>query len=302
MATNYPTSLDSFTNPTATDTLDSATVPHAAQHDNINDAVLAVETALGANLSNVVLPTRSISTTAPLTGGGDLSANRTLAVSAGSTSTAGVLQLTDSTSSTSTTTAATPNAVKSAYDLGNGALLKYATPWQTKYRSTYWYESKVIATITSSTYSQNRVYCYPLFVQESITIDRLGVECTVLSASTTWRIGLYNSDSNGLPTTVLLDAGTVDTSTTGAKTITVSQTLTAGLYFIAGVWQGGTVSPTMRSYQVTLGNWSPVASNSQQTTNYATEYHVDGITGSLGTISTVSIGAAGVARTQFRIA
>lgn len=47
MATNYPSTLDSFTNPTATDTLDSATVPHAAQHDNINDAVVAIETELG---------------------------------------------------------------------------------------------------------------------------------------------------------------------------------------------------------------------------------------------------------------
>lgn len=47
MATNYPSSLDSFINPTATDTLDSATVPHAGQHDNINDAVLAIETELG---------------------------------------------------------------------------------------------------------------------------------------------------------------------------------------------------------------------------------------------------------------
>ena len=47
MATNYPSTLDSFTNPTATDTLDSATVPHAAQHDNINDAVTAIETELG---------------------------------------------------------------------------------------------------------------------------------------------------------------------------------------------------------------------------------------------------------------
>ena len=46
MATNFPTSLDTFVNPASTDTLDSATVPHAAQHDNINDAVLAVETAL----------------------------------------------------------------------------------------------------------------------------------------------------------------------------------------------------------------------------------------------------------------
>jgi len=47
VTTSYPTTLDSFTNPTATDTLDSATVPHAAQHDNINDAVLAIETELG---------------------------------------------------------------------------------------------------------------------------------------------------------------------------------------------------------------------------------------------------------------
>ena len=45
----------------------------------------------------------------------------TISVATGSTSTAGVLQLTDSTSSTSTTTAATPNAVKTAYDLANTA-------------------------------------------------------------------------------------------------------------------------------------------------------------------------------------
>jgi len=43
-------------------------------------------------------------------------------VVAGSTTGAGVLQLTDSTSSTSTTTAATPNAVKAAYDLASAAM------------------------------------------------------------------------------------------------------------------------------------------------------------------------------------
>ena len=43
------------------------------------------------------------------------------------TSSAGIVQLTDSTSSTSTTTAATPNAVKSAFDLANGAIAKTLT-------------------------------------------------------------------------------------------------------------------------------------------------------------------------------
>ena len=45
-------------------------------------------------------------------------------VAAGTTSARGTLQLTDSTSSTSITTAATPNAVKSAYDLAAAALPK----------------------------------------------------------------------------------------------------------------------------------------------------------------------------------
>ena len=43
-------------------------------------------------------------------------------IQAASTSNAGAVQLTDSTSSTSTTTAATPNSVKTAYDLANAAL------------------------------------------------------------------------------------------------------------------------------------------------------------------------------------
>lgn len=46
------------------------------------------------------------------------------AVPAASTSGEGVVQLTDSTSSTSTTTAATPNSVKMAYDLANAAIPK----------------------------------------------------------------------------------------------------------------------------------------------------------------------------------
>ena len=44
MATSYPASLDSFTNPTAVDTLDSP--PHDTQHADANDAIEAIETAL----------------------------------------------------------------------------------------------------------------------------------------------------------------------------------------------------------------------------------------------------------------
>lgn len=51
MATNFPTSLDSFTNPTSSNTL--ATVDHASQHANINDAVAALQTKVGINSSAV---------------------------------------------------------------------------------------------------------------------------------------------------------------------------------------------------------------------------------------------------------
>lgn len=53
MATNFPTSLDTFTNPTSSDAMNSVTVPHATQHANINDAVEALEAKVGVNSSAV---------------------------------------------------------------------------------------------------------------------------------------------------------------------------------------------------------------------------------------------------------
>ena len=61
---------------------------------------------------------------------GQLTAASNTAIRTGTTAQTGILQLTDSTSSTSTTTAATPNAVKSAYDLANsykGTITSIAT-------------------------------------------------------------------------------------------------------------------------------------------------------------------------------
>lgn len=51
MATNFPTNLDNFTNPTSGNTL--ASPDHAAQHANINDAVEALEAKVGVNSSAV---------------------------------------------------------------------------------------------------------------------------------------------------------------------------------------------------------------------------------------------------------
>jgi hypothetical protein len=49
MATNFPTSLDTFTNPNSGNTLDSPS--HSVQHSDINDAVEAIEAKIGVGSS-----------------------------------------------------------------------------------------------------------------------------------------------------------------------------------------------------------------------------------------------------------
>lgn len=64
-----------------------------------------------------------VTATTPLTGGGT-SGDITVGIQDGTTAQKGAVQLENSTSSTSTTTAAVPASVKSAYDLANGAIPK----------------------------------------------------------------------------------------------------------------------------------------------------------------------------------
>jgi len=74
-------------------------------------------------VTNDVGDITAVTASSPLTGGGTSGAI-TVGIQDATTSVKGAVQLTDSTSSTSTTTAATPNSVKSAYDLANAAVAK----------------------------------------------------------------------------------------------------------------------------------------------------------------------------------
>ena len=71
MTTNFPSSIDNFTNPTSSSTM--ASPSHSAQHADVNDAVEAIETALldGAPLhvddANERVGIRTTSPTASLT-------------------------------------------------------------------------------------------------------------------------------------------------------------------------------------------------------------------------------------------
>lgn len=85
----------------------------------------------------------------------------------------------------------------------------------------------------------------PVYFPQEQTITAIGIDVTTAAASSVVRLGLY-ADNNGVPDALILDAGTVDSSTTGAKAIAISQTVGPGMVWFAVATQGG--GPTLRSY------------------------------------------------------
>lgn len=86
----------------------------------ITNAYTKTETDTAINNVKYTLPNATSSVLGGVKVGTNIKVSSgTISVNNGSTSAKGVVQLTNSTSSTSTTTAATPNSVKSAYDLAN---------------------------------------------------------------------------------------------------------------------------------------------------------------------------------------
>jgi hypothetical protein len=69
---------------------------------------------------------------------------------------------------------------------------------------------------------------YPLFLPKSLAVDRIAVNvATAGAANSKIRLGAYKPNFDGT-FSLLFDAGTVDCSTTGAKEITINETLPAG--------------------------------------------------------------------------
>lgn len=101
------------------------------------------------------------------------------------------------------------------------------------------YTASSSITTASAGLTNNRLYYVPFLVTVSTTFDRIAVNhaANLAGAGSVARLGIYNS-SGGVPSTRLLDAGTVDLTTAAAfKAVTISQTLEPGLYWLACVAQ-----------------------------------------------------------------
>ncbi len=91
----------------------------------------------------------------------------------------------------------------------------------------------------------NKLIAMPIVVPVNITLDNIAIKVTTLAAGNA-RLGIYNDDGNMYPNALVLDAGTVDTSTTGVKTISINQALTGNnLYWLVVVFNA---TPTVNGF------------------------------------------------------
>ena len=92
---------------------------------------------------------------------------------------------------------------------------------------------------TGATLTANTTYYIPIYLP-TCSLDRIGFTAATYSVTGATRLGIYNTDTSGKPSTVLLDAGTVSPTANAQYTITISQNITAGWYYLALNKQGGT--------------------------------------------------------------
>lgn len=119
------------------------------------------------------------------------------------------------------------------------------------YRSQAWYSTPAGSSGTS-TLANLDANLQPFFVPVTTTFDRICTEITTGVASALVRLAIYNSHTDGLPGTVLLDAGTVSAGAAAFVSATISQSLSPGLYWLAVMGQTGNSSaPALRTASFT---------------------------------------------------
>jgi hypothetical protein len=163
----------------------------------------------------------AVNVTSPITGGGTSGAV-TIGVSAASTSASGVVQLSDSTSTTSSVLASTPTAVKAAYDLANTANTAAGTAQSTANSAT----TTANAAVPKSTVTTAGDVIY---ATGSAAVTRLGIGSTgqvltVASGVPSWATPSASSSTKLTYVTPSSDFTTSSTSLVDATGYTITFT------------------------------------------------------------------------------
>lgn len=114
--------------------------------------------------------------------------------------------------------------------------------------------------MTDQGVTPNTLYAYPVIINDRCLIDRMYVNVATGGASSTMRFGIYR-DLNGKPGSLIVDAGTVATTTTTLAVVTVSSgILEPGTYWLAAARQGGS-PPTVACWTAAAQQFLPSNAN-----------------------------------------
>lgn len=124
------------------------------------------------------------------------------------------------------------------------------------FRSDYWYGLFINS---GSAFTKGKIYFIPFNIVWT-TFHAIAIACYVSTAkaSSKVRLGIYADNGHGKPGAKILDAGQVSTTTTGAKSITITHVLPPAPYWLCSVSQTtGTApsiyhGPTVASVQASL--------------------------------------------------
>lgn len=139
---------------------------------------------------------------------------------------------------------------------------------------------------TNTLQSNGTLWFTPMMLAVGRTADRIGIEVTIAgtAATSVHRLGIW-TDSGGVPGTLVLDAGTVATDSTGLKEITISQALAANTLYWLGVAQQGAPATLATLRLVSTQGTAMTLSNPAFTPN---GLNASGVTGTFASNPTVS--------------
>jgi hypothetical protein len=102
------------------------------------------------------------------------------------------------------------------------------------YRTGYYYGPIIDGGLLSSGGSPtlNQMVAVPFVCPTDTTFTRIGVNVTATGGTGVYRLGIWSANG-AVPGSLLLDAGTVTTTSTGDKEISISQLLPMGNYFLS---------------------------------------------------------------------
>jgi hypothetical protein len=163
-----------------------------------------------------------------------------------------------------------------------------------QYRSGGGYVAHPIGSNWSTNNPANGTLIFTSFVAPATTtIDRIGIDVSSAgtAAVSVHRLGIWANSSN-VPGTLLVDAGTVATDSTGFKEITISQSVTVGTRYWLGVVQQG--APATRA-TIRVGLVTGPVMVSAVSAGFPTYgIQATGITGALASTPTIAAGAGNV--------